>query len=567
LLTRKHVLVKHLNKLQLIQNGECLSQKVKEFTLPYSVLAENRADPFSEEMEKAAIYCFAELEREKGAGLILKKPEENIILLAEFGYPFWFVPWSRLNLIFDGLKTTFHALNYKEIPDVKVFMENLQRSSKTLETYITFLSDNINYFQMSSKEKTIAIDALVTEPSLLNEFNLYLSEAKSVESQSPETVFLSSAIDETTISFATQELDNAQLNFKEDIEILYESMKLLSKTTRSFVKTIRSEIKTVKEDFNGKIKKQKEIITPKVNRINEEYDEQITTLTKKFEHQLLSLQKEKIKLEKIREQILSKIERCKKEAETCAANKDSVRERKWKEKANESKKEFSEIEVKIEDVEEKIKEVEKNKSLETFKLRSEWEAEVKEAEKDLLELEASRDAKIQFHTQEMEKLEKLTSSIIEQIDKLAKMRETNLAAFEKLGIQQKWARNTLVYMPFYLVCYQSESKRRYVLFPPSIANSISFSAKLKGALGKARVKQLLVPRFNAITSFLNKLPTFIERNAVFERELNEVGNEASLLKTNSMREQIGNGLKKLREEGWLSEKEYVIFNQKLREYG
>ncbi|MEM2994405.1 MAG: hypothetical protein QXI91_00090 [Candidatus Bathyarchaeia archaeon] len=543
-----------------------MSQKVKEFILPYAALSENRAEPFSEEMEKAAVYCFAELEREKGAGLILKKPGEKVNFLAEFGYPFWLVPWNGLNLIFDGLKTTAYALSYKEIPNVKAFMENLQRSSKTVETYTAFLSDNINYFQMPSKEKPITIDALVTEPNMLNEFNLYLSEAESVETQSSMTVFLSSEIEETTISSATQELYNIKTDFKEDIAVLYESMKLLNKTTRSFVKMIRSEIRAVKEDFNVKIKKQKEIITPKVNRINEEYDEQVTNLTKKFEQQLFSLQKEKIKLEKTKEQILGKIEHYKKEAETCAINKDSVGEREWKEKINESKKEFSEIEVKIEEVEERIKEVEKNKSLETIKLRAKWEAEVKEAEKDLLELEASRDAKIQFHIQEIDKLEKLTSSIIEQIDRLAKMREAELATFEKLGVQQKWAVNTLVYVPFYLVCFQSESKRRYVLFPPSVANSISFSTKLKGALGKAKVKRLLVSRFSAITSFLNKLSAFIEQNAVFEREIVEAGSKASMLKTSVVREKIGDGLKKLKEEGWLSEKEYAIFNQKLHEY-
>jgi DNA repair exonuclease SbcCD ATPase subunit len=543
-----------------------LPQEIKELILPYSVLSENREEQSSEEMEKAAIYCFAELEREKGAGLILRKPEEKLVFLAEFGYPLWLVPWNNINLIFDGLKTTAYTLNYVEIPDVKVLMENLQRTSKTMETYKSFLSDTVNYFQMPGKEKAITIEALVTEPNLLKEFNLYLSEAKSVESQS-RTIFLSLAIDEATTSFATQELDNIKLAFKEDIEVLYKSMKLLNKTTRNFVKAIRDEIKVVKEDFNRKIREQKEIIMPEVNRISEVYAEQLTNLTKKFEKQLLSMQKEKIKLEKIREQIRSRVERYKIEAEACAARKDSVGERKWKEKMNEGKKEFSEVEVKIEELEEKIKEVENAKSLETFNLKSEWEAKVKEAEKDLLELEASRDVKIQFYTQEIDKLEKLTSSLIEQINKLAKMREENLAALEKLGIQQKWRKNTLVFMPFYMVCYQSESKRRYVLFPPSIANSISFLAKLKGALGKARVKQFLVPRFSAITSFLNKLTAFIEQNVVFEREIIEAGDKASILRKNSMREQIGNGLEKLREEGWLSEKEYEFFNQKLSEYG
>jgi hypothetical protein len=84
-------------------------------------------------------------------------------------------------------------------------------------------------------------------------------------------------------------------------------------------------------------------------------------------------------------------------------------------------------------------------------------------------------------------------------------------------------------------------------------------AKLKGALGKAKVKQLLVPRFKTITTFLNKFPALIERDAVFQREINEASDKADMLKINSMREQVSNGLKQLKEEGWLSEKEYEAF--------
>ena len=539
--------------------AEKVHPEVTHYTLSFSVLSENRKEPFTMEMEKAAIFCFAELERTKEGGLILKHPAEKLAFIAEGCYPFWLIPWSKLNLLFDGLSTTAHKLTYKAIPDVKPFMGNVERSSKTLEAYTAFLSDDVNYFQTPTTEKEIVLNGLIVDQNFLNEFTPYLSEAKQFETPPPNIVMLSPTIDESTISSITLELENLKSGFEEDLDDLYRSMKILNKTTRNFVKTISSKIKTVKEEFGREIKKQESIITPKVNSLNEEYDEQITKLTKNFEKQLLPVQKEKVKLEKTREQTVNKIERCKIEAKTCAANKDVVGERKWKEKANESKKELSEIEAKIKELEGKMKEIEESRSLETFKLRSEWEAKVKEAKKDLLELESSRDAKIQIHKQEIEKLEKLTSTIIEQIGKMAKMREAKLAEFEKLGIEQKQKKNVLIYMPFYLVCYQSQSKRRYVPFSPSIANSISLLAKLKGALGRAKVKQLLVPRFRAITVFLNKFPALIERDAVFEREISETSDKADMLKINSMREQIGNGLKRLKEEGWLSEKEYEAF--------
>jgi DNA repair exonuclease SbcCD ATPase subunit len=514
-------------------------------------------------MEKAAIYCFAELERAKGGGLILKKPEEKIAFLTKFFYPFWLFPWDELNLVFDGLKTTAYTLTYKSVPDTKTFLENAQRSSKSMETYMIFLSDNVNYFQTPSEEKTMVIDALITEPPFLNELNQYVSEAKQADTSVSENAFLSSAIDESLISSIIHELENLKSSFKADIDTLHESIKFLNKATRNFVKALHSSIKAVKEEFDLEIRKQEEIVAQKVNRINEEYDQQTLKMMKNFEKQLLPLQKEKVKLEKTKEQTLKKIERCDMEARTCAVNKDSVGEKKWKEKANETKKELSEIERQIEETEDKIKEIEENKSAETFKLRSEWENKIKEARKDLLELESSRDAKIQIHQQGIERLEGLTANIIQQINNITKLKEEDLANLEKLGIQQKQANPNLIYIPLYFVCYQAEMKKRYVVFPPMVANSIGFSAKIRSALGKAKVKQLLAPRFKAVTSLLEKLPMLIEKDAAFAREVHEIGERADMLKASSTRKSIIKGLEKLREEGWLSEKEHEALSQKL----
>ncbi|MEM2912076.1 MAG: hypothetical protein QW146_06195 [Candidatus Bathyarchaeia archaeon] len=539
-----------------------MSQKISKMVLPFSVLAENRSEPFMDEMERASIYCFTELERQKGGGLILKKPEEETVFLTKFFYPLWLVPWNRLNLIFDGLKTKDHPLNYKGIPEAKTFLENLQRSSKTMETYMAFLSDNLSYFQVPSDEKTMMIEALISNQTFLSEFDQYLSEVREAEASSP-IVFLPSLIEETAILATIQELEKLKSDFKTDLGLLHESMKQLSRTTRNFVKAIRGEIRTIKEEFGEKIKKQEEVVAPKLKRINEEYDEQIVKLTKKFEEQLLPLQKEQVKLEKLKEQAIKKIERCNIEAKTCAANNDVVGERKWKEKANETKKELSEVEKQIKAVEERIKAVEESKSLETFKLRSEWEARIKEAKRDLLELESSRDAKIQIHEEEIERLEGLTASIIQQISNVVKLREADLINLDKLGIQQKYKTVNLVYIPFYMACYQFETKKRYIVFPPSVANSMGFIAKLKGALGKAKVKQLLVPRFKAVTSLLEGLLGLIERDAAFAREIYEAGEKANILKGASALEEIKKGLEKLKSEGWLSEKEYAAFGQKL----
>ena len=529
--------------------------------LPFTALSASRKESITKEMERAAIYCSAEIERAKGGGLILKQPQERTALLVEFHYPFWLIPWNKMNLVFDGLGTVAHRSAYKPAPDLKAFTENIERSSKTQENYANFLSENTSYFRTPTSEKAAVIRGLLTDPNILNEFKQYLAEATKTETQPSEAISLTPAIDEPAVTAATRWLDHRKAQFQEEINALYSSMKFLNKATNNFIRTIRGKMKAVKEEFGKEIKKQETIVMPKVESLQEEYDEQVAKLAKDFEKQLAPLQKEKMKLQKVKQQALEKIEDSQVEAKASAARKDAVGERKWKEKANEGKKTVSELDKKTKDVEGKIKEVEENRSLETFRLRSENEAKIAEVKKDLLELEAEQDAKLQVHKQEIGKLQQLTSEIISQIDRMAKLREADVASFGKLGIPPEYEKPTLVLVPFYLASYLADQKRRYVLFPPSTANSVSLSAKLKGVLGMAKIKQFLTPRYKATAALLYNLPLSIEQNAVFERELNEAGAKANLLSTKNMQEQIRSGLEELNKEGWFTEKEFEAFKQ------
>jgi len=526
-------------------------------------LLENRKEPFTSEMEKAAIFCSAELERNKGGGLILKQQPEKTVFLAKIGYPLWLIPWAEMNLLFDGLANTAHHLAYKTVPDVKAFRENMERSAKTLEAYADFLANNVNYFQPSGNKKEAVLNGLVTDPNMLNEFSMYLSEASQTENPSTETATLMPTVEESVISSEILELDNLKSAFREDTNALYTTLKLLNKTTNSFARLIRGKIKADREEFQEKITKEECIAKPKVNQIRDDYDEKITQLTKSFEKQALPLHQEKVKLEKLQEQLLGKTEHCKIEIKTAKNSKNTVSERKWKEKLDENKKELSETKKRGKEAETRIKETEDQRQVEIFRLRSESEAKTNEAMKTVLELEAARDAQIEIHKQETDKLKQLTSTIIEQIDRNAKMRETDLAGFEKLGIRQKRESSALVFVPFYLVCYQSESKRRYALFPPSVANSVGLSIKLKGALGKAKIKDFLTPRFKTMTQFLNLFPTFLGQNAVLERETVENGARVDMLKSATALESARSGLEQLKTEGWFSDKEYGTFKQML----
>ena len=59
----------------------------KQFLLPFSVLSENRKEPFTADLEAAAVFSLAELDRAKGGGFLSRRPEEQIAFIAKIGYP------------------------------------------------------------------------------------------------------------------------------------------------------------------------------------------------------------------------------------------------------------------------------------------------------------------------------------------------------------------------------------------------------------------------------------------------------------------------------------------------
>ena len=118
-------------------------------------------------------------------------------------------------------------------------------------------------------------------------------------------------------------------------------------------------------------------------------------------------------------------------------------------------------------------------------------------------------------------------------------------------------------MPFVVICHQVEQKKRYSIIPPSIVNAIGLTTKLKGALGMARIKELLDPRFKIITSLMDTIQILTMQNALFETEIKELGAKNNILSQNTAAEEIAKGLAYLKNEGWLSEKEYDAIRERL----
>jgi hypothetical protein len=547
--------------------SEEIASEVGKYILPFSVLSERRRKPFTAEMEIAAVFSVAELNRKKGTRILLKLSKEKIVFISKIGYPLRLLPFSNKVLLFDGLGVSDYNLQYSMILNIKHLAGILKTGPKTLETHMALLTDNTNYFGAPVKEKNHLVKGLISNPDFLKEMDSYRQEAIKMENQPIKIGLLSPTIEESRLLSITHELADLHSTFEKDIKTLNISIKLLNKATQNFLKELSEEAKAIREEFVAKINEEEIIVAPKVNALREEYDKKTIELAQKFENRQLPLHQQKMKLEKSKEEVTSKIEQYQLEAENRSNLDDQPGKQKCKRNANVAKNELSGIQDQLKKNDEALKDLENQRTFEAMELRSTLEAGIKEARKNLVEIEASRDAKILLNTQEMEKLQEKTKLLCHQMSSMTIVREKDISQFEKLWLRQESENlnNALVYVPFYVVCYDSEKKKkRYLVIPPTAIGNIGISTRLKGALGRAKIKAFHVPRFKAITSLADTIQLESERNSIFKTELKEIGEENNILAGSSALEEIEKGLLSLRDQGWLTDKDFgsIVANAK-----
>jgi hypothetical protein len=531
--------------------------------LPFAICAEDRIKDFTKYMEMAAIVYLAESNREKGEGHILKKPDEKLVFIAEAYYPIWLVPWNGGTLVFDGLGVTSHTMSYNTVPDIRNFNKDIQGSAKTCEAYSVVLSRNANYFKNFAGKEEKTIECLIASPDFIQDFLVYLSEVKETEKPLTTKAVLSPVINESEISASIEELSDLRTKIDEDVNNLDASMKLLNITSMEKVKAIREEIKEVRKKFAKRIEKVKPRVTRKIRQIQEKYDEKITRTSKRFEKRLRLLHENQVKLEKMQKRLRAEINRCKVKIKSCRRRKKKRNETPWTRKIKRIKKRLPAFDRNIRDTVRKIEKLETAKKLQTSQQRIECETRIGRATKILRKLEASREAGIRMKRQEITSLEDATSLIINQMNEMAKSKRVTLNEFDRISMPRRKRAYALVYLPFYLVRYEMEAKRRYVVYPPSIVGDMGILTKMKGVLGATKLKAFLQPRSKAMTAFLSQFLTLIQKSPMFEKEVTDAGIQDSVLRIKELRMGIKRGLKELKDEKWISKDELQTFNKLL----
>jgi hypothetical protein len=531
----------------------------KQYVLPFVMESENRREPFGSDAEAAAIYALSELERK--SGIMNKRSGEKIAFITKIGYPLWLIPRGETTYVFDGLNKSSYNWQYYETTNMEFALENLEVASKLRETYLKFLEEAQNNFEQTLTRKELSCSGLIANTDFLGELGLYRREATEIITQSLNVALLSTAIEEIKVNLIVDEIENIQNSFREKTEKLKQLSQLINKTTIQYITGLQFEADAVKDEAEAKIKAQEEVINPKIASLTKEYQAKIKNIEKNIKKEQLPLQKQKSRLEKTIKVFESKIEQYNKNARIQSNKHNSYSESNWKKKAKWSKKEASELQKQQEKTTKQLKALDEFKTNETIRLRTELQEKIKHERQPIYNLESIRNANLLVFRQEIQKLEKQNKNVSEKLVTLIKQRESIMARTGPLGVKSdpKMKKPAVLYVPFYLTCYNSGMNKRYLIFPPSMLGSIGFSAKFKGALGRTKIGDLLNSRFKSISGLTEKIRLNAAGSSEFETEIEKLAQKNNVINSNVSHVDLKKGLFSLKVEGWLSETEYQGF--------
>ena len=534
------------------------------FLLPFTVPSEDRIEKLGDHIVLATIFCLTEIGRTKG-GLIRKRPPEEIVFITEACYPIWRAPWGKTCLLFDGLGLRKHTLSFDILPDVDVFAKEMQANSTKTETYLDFLTHNINYFQNFAGKGKKVINGLIADPALLKDFESHISQAKRVRGPIPDKIILSPFLDEAAIKSSVDGLSELKGALANDLRKLNKTLRALTRLTDNHIKLHLTENDEIRQRAEIGIARLRSQIFKKTEHLRRRYDKKILQVQKRAERQRGGLQEKCEKLEKRIEELTVHAEKCETEVSERQDREGNTSLKRWMKELERCRKRISETEPKVSEAKTRIKEVDQSRDVDVSRLEAEFEAQSEALATDLKRIEDTRDSKIAFNEERVAALKETTSTFITQINRLADLRRSATSGLNEIGLSGGRRKCAMIYLPFFLACYKQEFKRRYALFPPSFVHGMRGVTKIKGVFKTSKVEVILEDRSDSITKFLNRFPRLLSQSPIFEEKLVKAGAKTNMLGTKKAREDVAKGLERLRDEGWLSENEFRSLSRQLTE--
>ena len=496
--------------------------------LPYAIEDSRRQTRFSENMEAASILCIAETERKKKPGLF-RGAIETISFLSKLCYPLWVIPWENRCLIADGMETVSNKILYYKQPYVEKFIEHLKRSTTVQELYRSTLRSHRETFSDFTSQTEISVSGLITDKEILSDISAFIKDSRTkTSSPTPELPpLLQPKIDEEGVVGIIEKILKHYSKLQSEIKGLQFAVDTVSEETNMHLGKLRQELEQMRERYEDKISSLRIEVEKKIKKLEKERTEKtekiVTTNNKEINARTAERQKW--------EQELLKLEQNKKEyekrKELRKRKNDEVGEARWDTRVRDVQNQISTVKGKIKSLSDFVNRSSKETEKTTKKLHGTYQKLIDEEERKITNLESLRDSEIEKKKKEMEELEKETLTITNKIERLIDQKRDRSSTLEEATIPWKTETLTLIQMPFYLVQYETQKKRRYRFHPPVVVRGhkgLAMKIRRIGTLLKPsrKISTLLKARSKALEKMLTSFEEKSNSDKGIQKTLNQL---------------------------------------------
>jgi len=529
-------------------------------TLPYVVEDEERKKPFTRDMEAAAILCLAEAKRKKPG--ILGAPQEKISFISKLHYPLWAVPWENACIILDGLGILSHKMVYMKPPNIKLFVEDLERSTTARELFRSALKGHTKTFEDFVETTQVSMEAIVGNRKILPTISRYIKQGLTLKEGLTEPLTsIPLKLDEKAAMEKAENLFSRWRLIQWEIRGLEYAIRVLDEETKFHEQKIVGEIEQIQETFEDKISCVRPEVEKKVEQLTTELNAKAKSILEVSERELEVALRERAK----HEQKLERLERDKRVYQ----KRKQLRKRKgdetgvtyWNHKVKVCKNKISEVKGKIKVLSQFIERTRKHGELGVKRLNETYQRMIIRERKKISNLEALRDSQIDMTKKEIERLVSEASSIANLIRQLIQQKKLHASQLKEITIPWRLEGVTLVNVPFYVFRYETPEKSRYHVHPPVVAMGYEgiirrIQKTIRSFSLESRIKLLLRPRSRALKQiFTSFFAERIREDEALEKVVYEMGSSNNLLNVQDFGEALARGVEELKAEGWISQEE------------
>lgn len=529
--------------------------------LPYATKDGSRKKRFSTDMEVAALLCLAEAERKKKSGFF-GGAAETVAFLSKLYYPVWAIPWENNCMLIDGMGTISHTILYFKPPDVEVFVEHLKRSATVEELYHSTLRSHSETFSSFTSQTEIPVEGFVTDKELLSDMLAFIKDSRTKISRSvPEsTSLIPPKIDEENAVRISGKILEHYNKLQSEIKGLQFAIATLSEETKVHVRKLRKELEQTRENYENDISNVRKEVEKKREELEKERDEKIEKIVAANEKEVNARLAERKKWERELQRLEQNKSEYEKRKELRKRKNDEIGEARWDTRLQSVQNQISTIKGKVRALSEFINRSRKETERTTKNLRDTYQKLIDEEEKKVTSLESLRDSEIEKKEREIEELQQETLAITDKIERLIEQKQERSSTLKEASIPWKIEAPTLIFVPFYLIQYESEKKKRYRFRLPVIARGhkglvMKIRKTLRSYSLESKISTLLKSRSKALEKILASFKEKLDKDKGIQRDISQLGMSNNLLTSIDFKEKVKKGIDELEVEGWIKPEE------------